>query len=495
MRRGDQMGYLMGIDAGTSSAKALVMDHRGNVLAFESSSYDISIPAPEYAEQDAQLLWKHVSIAVKRALSVVRSGEIDAIGVTGQMHGLVCLDASLAPVRPIIIWADQRSRRQVDFLRNTSIEKCACNPAFTGMALPSLLWIRDNEKENYKKIRHILQPKDYIVYKLTGNIATEFSDASGTLMMNASTCTWNEDDLEKLDLDCSILPPIRKSSEVAGQLSQLAAKELGLPAGLPVVHGGGDTLMQLAGNGVVRPGQIAVNIGTASQISCVIPSAPESYGNLNSFHHILDADIWVSCGASLNGGILLKWCREFFFDNKIHYGDIDAMAQTSSPGAGGIVVLPFICGERSPYLDDGAKGIIFGLTLSNHPSDFFRAMLESVVYSFRDCLRFFPPQAVSDAQYVIASGGGAKSRLWLQIQADILKKPVRFNTAAVEAAKGAAICAGAGTGIYNSIEEGCDIVVRLSDEVIEPDPSSYEVYDERFATYLELYRKNKDLFL
>lgn len=487
------MGYLMGLDVGTSSAKALVMDANGNILAFESSSYDFSIPRPGWAEQDPEMLWRETRTAIAKALAKIGDGQISAIGVTGQMHGLVTLDRYDQAVRPVVIWTDQRSVEEVECLRgNPHFGRCA-NPAATGFALTSLMWIKENEKDNYSRIARVLMPKDYVVFRLTGQLGTDMSDASGTLMLDASRCCWDEELLDSLGLDVSLLPQIRSSVDVIGSLRPEVASDIGLEAGIPVIAGGGDSLMQLVGNGVVRAGQINTNIGTASQINCITDARPDVVGELNSFHHVVD-DLWVRCGASLNGGIVLKWARSLFFHDSIRYSDLDAMAANATPGSGGIVFLPFICGERSPYLDDKAKGILFGLSLSSSPDEFVRSILESVVYSFRDCMRFFDSGIVASNEYIIASGGGAKSRLWLQLQADILGKPIRINTTSVEAAKGAAICAGVGIGVYESISDACAQVVHLSDELIEPDDKVRRIYDERFETYLELYSRNRELF-
>ena len=488
------MGYLLGIDVGTSSSKALIMDYNGTILAFESSSYEFSIPNIGYAEQNANTLWDNVVIAVKKALNKSKIREINAIGVTGQMHGLVTLDGDNNPIRPVIIWADQRSSAEVEVLKNENeFGRCA-NSAATGFALTSLMWLKKNEKESFAKVRKIMMPKDFILLQLTGTIGTDLSDASGSLMLDAETCEWDTRLLKCLDFDSSILPQIHESCEIVGFVRPQIAVMLGLREEIPVIAGGGDSLMQLVGNGVVSDGQINTNIGTASQISCVTNLQPKKGNVLNNFHHVAK-DLWVRCGASLNGGLVLNWAKNLFFRGNIQYDELDKMAEKAPPGSGGIIFLPFICGERAPYFDDKAKGILYGLSISNSPEELIRAFLESVVYSFKDSMRFFDPGIVKGNSYIIASGGGAKSRLWLQLQADILGKPVRINTTSVEAAKGAAICAGVGIRVYESITDACRKVVKLSDRVFEPNEKNMEVYDARFETYLKLYQNNKELFL
>lgn len=488
------MAYLLGIDVGTSSAKVMIIDEAGEKIAGGSSEYDIDIPQTGYAEQSCALLWEAVCSALKQALQrkAIRE-EIAAVGVTGQMHGMVMLDGDKNPVRPTIIWADQRSVRQVDFLQTLHLEEHVGNPMATGFLLPSLLWVKENEPENFARMRYVMLPKDYIRYRLCGSIGTDYSDASGTLLFHLEQADWDRQTLEKLDIPLSVLPPCHSSCSIAGEVSAVSGRETGLKPGIPVIWGGGDTPMQLTGNGVIRAGQLCTNIGTASQINCICRDVPAPGQGINVFHHVPEA-LWMAVGAGLNGGIVLKWMRSVFFPEIKNYQGMDVLAEQSVPGANGLVMLPFLCGERSPYLDPNAKGILFGMTLAHTRKDVIRAGMESVVFSFRGCMEVFHRMGLFMGESIIASGGGVKSPLWLQMQADILGKTIYITEGREACGKGAAIAAGVGCGVYRDIEEACERTVRISDKVYEPDPRCREVYEERFGLYTSLYRNNRELF-
>lgn len=488
------MAYLLGIDVGTSSAKAMIMEETGRMVSGGSYNYDIDISQTGYAEQNGLMLWDAVCEAVRIALRKLGdSPEIAAIGISGQMHGLVMLDHDKQPIRPIIIWADKRSSEQVAELKQLGLSERIGNPIATGFFLPSLLWVKQHEPHHFEKMRYAMLPKDYIRFCLTGEIGTDYSDASGTLLYNLEENDWDSDIVKTYGIPRETLPSCHFSCEIAGEISAQAAEKTGLKAGTPVVFGGGDTPMLLTGNGVIVAGQLSTNIGTASQINCVCDAVPKSGDKLNTFHHI-PSKRWISVGASLNGGIILKWLRSTFLPAIDGFQGMDAFANKSVPGAHGLVLLPFLCGERSPYLDENAKGILFGITLSTNLNDIIRSAMEGVVYSFKDCMRVFEEQKFSMQDEIIASGGGSRSPLWLQMQADILQKTIRVNEGEEEACKGAAIAAGVGCGMYSSLEQACNVVQRLSSVVYEPNLANQSVYEAGFAAYRELYKNNKDLF-
>lgn len=490
------MGYLMGIDLGTSSVKAMIMDESGECKALASRDYDIQFPKAGYTEQDPGMLWQATVQSIRAAMSQcwIHGNEIASIGLTGQMHGLVTLDREKRPIRRVIIWADQRSIRQVRKIRGTTVEENACNPASTGFWLPSLMWMREEEPELFDRIRYILLPKDYIRYCLTGMIGTDYSDASGTLMFHMQKGTWDWENIEKYRIPREVLPSCEKSVKIIGTVTEEAGSLTGLAKGTPVICGGGDGPMQLTGNGAIRPGQLVTNIGTASQIDCISDRVyPDYHYRLNTFCHVPE-NRWITMGAGLNGGIVLKWLKKDIFREIPDYDAMTALAATVPAGAEGLVFLPFLCGERSPYMDAKAKGIFFGLELIHKREHMIRACMESVVYSFLDCMRVFEEIGIPMEDRIIASGGGARSPLWLQMQADILQKEIYTTKGREEACIGAAISAGVGCGIYSSLEEGCRAVVQMDDKVYEPDRSNYETYIRNFEVYRKVYQNNKELF-
>lgn len=489
------MAYLLGIDVGTSSTKAVVMDESGKTVSCGKSAYDIAIPHAGYAEQDCGVLWRAVCESVRAAaadVSVTR--EIRGIGITGQMHGLVLLDREKEPLRPVIIWADKRSKKQVGMLKHDRIERRVGNPVSTGIFLPSLLWVKENEPDLFGKAEYAMLPKDYIRYRLCGAMGTDYSDATGTLLFHLKEKNWDKDITSAYSVRKSILPESHGSCEVAGETDGACLENMGLPAGIPVVYGGGDTPMQLVGNGIVRTGQLNTNIGTANQINCICGFLPKLDPRINIFHHIPE-DAWIAVGAGLNGGILMKWLQNNVFTGYRSFEQMSEAAAESPAGASGLVWLPFLNGERSPYLDENARAILFGMTLAHTRDDIIRAAMESVVFSFRDCMRVFEELGLPMEEEIIASGGGSKSGLWLQMQADILGRPIRVMEGDEDACKGAAIAAGVGCGVYASLQEGCLAAVRPGGRIYEPQAENREVYEKAFQTYLELYRRNKPLFV
>ena len=489
------MAYFMGVDLGTSSAKALIVEGRGEAVALAAEAYDIAIPRPGWAEQDADGLWRACAACIRRALSAsgLASEAIAAVGLSGQMHGLVALDEGLRPVRPAIIWADRRSAAQVEHLRGLGAEDVALNPAATGFLLPSLMWMRENEPERFGRVAHVLLPKDYVRLMLCGELGTDVTDASGTLAMDGARRDWSLPLLDALGLDAALFPEVHMPSQVAGCVMARAAADTGLRAGTPVIYGGGDGPMQLVGNGVVRPGMLTANIGTASQIDLITgsPLIDERH-RMQLFCHAPEGR-WIAMGASLNGGGTLKWLKNAFFDPQTTYRDLDALAEAVPAGSAGLLALPYLCGERSPHMDPCARGTFSGFTLSHTRAHLVRAVMEGVVFALRDCLEVLEALSPQVSGDLIASGGGARSALWRQMQADILKKRVFTTRSTEEACLGAALTAAVGAGEFRDIDEAAS-VVRMNPEVTEPNPRNFALYDERFAQFQQLYRDNRALF-
>lgn len=489
--------YLMGIDLGTSSVKVLLIDEAGNTLGIRANSYEIQSCRPGWAEQDMDRLWEATAAAIKDLLVDigVNPETIKGIGLSGQMHGLVLLNRNRQLIRPAIIWIDQRSAPQLEELCGSGMERqfqdTTLNTPGTGFYASSLLWLKEQEPENYRRIWKALLPKDYIRYRLCGTIGTEETDASGTLIFDTSRRLWAEELAEQVGLDPQIFPACHRSCETAGGVTADCARATGLAQGTPVMFGGGDQPMQAVGNGMISPGMICANIGTGSQLSCVVdrPLFDPSY-RTNTFCHVNGT--WTIMGASLNGGIALNWLRDNFFQGN-GYASLNHYIEEVPAGSDGLIFLPYLAGERSPHMDSNAKAIFFGLTLRHNYKHFARAVMEGITFSLREAMEIFYELGIS-CERVVASGGGAKSRSWLQIQADILGKEIYTSKCTEEACLGAAIIAGVGAGVYGSLGEACGQLVSFKDEVIFPRTENCELYEEQFQKYRQLYPCNRSLF-
>jgi xylulokinase len=492
------MQYLLGIDLGTSSVKVLLMDIGGRVIAVSQEDYGISVPHTGWAEQSPEEWWKVSRSVIKKVLidSRVDRNKVQGIGLSGQMHGMVPLDQKGNVIRPAIIWADQRTREQTDRVRRSMdyemITKTTLNAPATGFYAMSLLWVKEKEPDNYRKIFKAILPKDYIRYKLTRKIGTDTTDASGTLAFDARKRAWSYELIRALDLNSDIFPECHESWEIAGELQTEVAEEIGLAPGTAVVYGGGDHSMQCLGNGIINPGTLSLNIGTGSQVSSPVKQPLyDPLLRMNTFCHVVP-NTWSIMGASLNGGLALKWIKNNMFQEE-GYSSIDEMAEKVNSGSDGLIFLPYLVGERSPHQDPDGRGIFFGLTLKHDKSYFYRAVMEGVIYSLRDSIDILAHLDIK-ADKVVSSGGGARSRLWLQIQADILDREIYVSNVHEQACLGAAITAGVGAGVYKSFEEGCKTAVVFKDEVVEPLKENVKVYNNNYEIYKQLYIRNKDMF-
>ncbi|WP_302326648.1 xylulokinase [Enterocloster lavalensis] len=489
--------YLMGIDLGTSSVKVLLIDSSGIILGVRANSYEIQSRHPGWAEQDMDLLWEATASTIKELLTGtgIDPIQIKGIGLSGQMHGLVLLNRERQLIRPAIIWIDQRSASYLEAMSRSEIyrqfQEITLNTPGTGFYVSSLLWLKEQEPENYRKIWKALLPKDYIRYRLCGKIGTEETDASGTLIFDTSKRLWARDLAERVGIDSQIFPDCYTSCETAGTVTLQCARATGLAPGTPVMFGGGDQPMQAVGNGIISPGTVCANIGTGSQLSCVVdrPLFDKAY-RTNTFCHV--QGMWTIMGASLNGGIALNWLRDNFFQGN-GYASLNRYIDDVPAGSDGLIFLPYLAGERSPHMDSKARAIFFGLTLRHNYKHFARAVMEGITFSLREAMEIFLELGIS-CEKVVASGGGAKSRSWLQIQADILGKEIYTSRCTQEACLGAAIIAGVGAGIYSSLKEACDQLVLFKDEIVYPQDKNCQVYEEQFRKYRQLYPCNRSLF-
>lgn len=489
--------YLLGIDVGTSSLKALLVSPEGRTVALEQQAYEPDILPGSGAEQDPRVWW-NAAVSVLRRIADAhpdKMRDVAGIGLGGQMHGLVALNGMGEPVRPAVIWMDARSGPQVqhiyEALGEERIHAITLNRVCPGFALPSLLWLRDSDSEAFKRIRYIMQPKDYIRYRLTGRIATDASDASSTSAFDTVKRQWAWELIDAVGLERGLFPACLESDEAAGEVTSQAAAETGLVKGTPVVYGGGDQPVQNIGNGAVTEGVVCSSIGTSGQIALFSRTPLRDPGyRVHTFCHAVKRG-WSVFGASLSAGQCLKWLNKQIL-NEPGYAALDAMAAEVEPGSGGMIFLPYLNGERTPHFDSGARGLFIGLSLSHDRRHMVRAVMEGVVFSLKDSLMLFAELGYKPEE-IIAAGGGAKSALWLQMQADIFGVPVRVVKTSEQVCLGAAILAGVGTRVLDSYEQATAAMVRFGDTVYEPDAKNAEVYGDAYRRYRALYTANKEL--
>lgn len=492
------MALLMGIDLGTSGLKVAVFDKNGHTLATGSSDYLFDVPEIGYAEQDPDVWWQATVNAVKGVLQKVQSEDILAVGLSGQMHGLVALDGENRVVRKAILHCDQRSLKQAnqmrEMLKDEGFSRITYNPAFSGFQLISLAWVRDNEPKNYQRIKNVVCPKDYIRYKLCGEVGVEITDASATLAYDIENECWAVDLIKQLGLDESVFPKeIHRPNDVAGTVTQEAAQLLGLKAGTKIVYGGGDQPMQLLGTGVYKTGKLTITIGTSAQVVAVTDSA--IYNPKMNTHTFMTAlpEKWLCMGAVLNGGLTLNWFRRTFMPDK-SYDQISKLASLVDACSDGLVFFPCLAGERTPYIDSTTRGIFLGMSYLHSAKHFARAVMEGVTFAIKSSVDTLKSLGCGD-ETIIASGGAAKSSEWLQMQADIYGRELHLTKTVEQTVTGAAIVAGVGCGLFRDIEQGCKQMVKMSDRVIEPDLKRHEIYTEFYHdVFMKIYENNKNAF-
>ncbi|WP_180539639.1 xylulokinase [Nevskia soli] len=481
----------LGVDIGTGGSRALVVNAEGRIVAGITAAHDeIIMQQPLWAEQNPENWWDASSLAINGALKEagIAPAEVKGIGLSGQMHGLTLLDAEDRVIRPALIWCDQRSQPQVDWvnakLGRQRVLDYIANPVLTGFTLPKLLWVRDHEPALFERVRKVLLPKDYVRFRLTGDYATEVSDASGTALFNVVERRWSTEMVSALGLDAAILPRVYESPEITGTLSEQAAAATGLQAGIPVVGGGGDQAASAVGNGVVEPGFVSCTLGTSGVVFAHMEQvAYDPSGRVHTFCHAVPGK-WHVMGVTQGAGLSLQWFRRELAPG-VEYGELMEEAAEAPAGSQGLYWLPYLMGERTPHLDAGARGGWMGLTARHQRADLIRALVEGVCYSQRDCLDIIEELGVG-VESVRASGGGAKSPFWRQVLADILgKKTVTLETQE-GSAYGAALLAMAGTGAFASVPEACRAVVREVSS-IQPERENIEVYRAGHRTYQALY--------
>lgn len=482
---------LLGLDVGTSGARAVAVDESGNVVAEASSEYPLSSPRPGWSEQDPHDWWRGAKEALGRVASEVGAAEVAGLGLTGQMHGSVFLDESDEVVRPALLWNDQRTGRQCEEITERvgaeRLISIAGNPALTGFQAPKVLWLRECEPENYERVRSVLLPKDYVRLLLTGEKATDASDAAGTLFLDVGARDWSGEILDALEVPASWLPRVHEGPEETGGLRREVSEELGLPAGLPVAAGGGDNAAAAVGTGIVREGLVSSSVGTSGVLFAHTSGfEPDPSGRVHAFCHAVP-DAYHLMGVTLSAGGSLSWWRGTTGKG---YDELVAAASEVPPGAEGLLFLPYLTGERTPHLDPEARGAFVGLTSRHGLEHMTRAVMEGVVFSLRDAMEIMRGLGVPVGQ-VRATGGGARSALWRQLQADVYGEPIRRTTADEGPAYGAALLGGVAAGVYADVGEASS-VLGLREETTEPDEERVKVYEELYGVYRSLYGANRE---
>lgn len=501
------MAFLLGVDIGTSGTKTVLFDESGNTIASALGEYPLYQPNNGWAEQDPEDWWIATFTTIKAVLSKsgVSPEDVKGVGLSGQMHGAVLLDENYTVIRKSIIWCDQRSAAECDQItsligRERLIEITA-NPALTGFTASKVMWVKNNEPHNYEKIKKILLPKDYIRYRLTGEFATEVSDASGMQYMDIPKRQWSSEVLERLGVEKEWLGKLYESQEVTGVISKKAAELTGLKEGTPVVGGGGDQAAGAVGNGIVKNGVISSTIGTSGVVFAYSDKVTiDPLGRVHTFCHAVPGT-WHVMGVTQGAGLSLKWFRDNFCIEEKRTAELmkidpyvlmDQEAEKVNAGCSGLVYLPYLMGERTPHLDPNARGVFFGLSAKHEKSDLLRAVMEGVVYSLKDCLEIIKEMGV-DIKEVRASGGGGKSKLWRQMQADVFGTDITTINSSEGPALGVALLAGVGAGIYSSVQEACDATIKVRSRQ-NADQGLHERYMKNYRLYKNIYTSLKQDF-
>ncbi len=498
--------YLLGIDIGTTGVKAVLINEEGEVVASVLKEYLLYTPQPGWAEQDAEDWWQATKESVRRILTQSRipPQEIKGIGLSGQMHGAVLLGKNNEVLRPPILWCDQRTAEECQWMSEkigNELREKACNPALTGFTAPKVLWVRRHEPDTYRKITKILLPKDYIRLRLTGVFATEVSDASGTLFLDVKKRKWSEEILTLLEIPREWMPQVYESPVPSGEITRQAAQETGLHPGTPVVGGGGDQAAGAVGNGVVKSGIISSTIGTSGVVFAFTDEVKvDPQQRVHSFCHSVPGK-WHIMGVMLAAGGSFQWFRnqlgglEKELARILEIDPYEILTQEASRapvGSEGLVFLPYLMGERTPHADPNAKGVWIGLTMRHTKAHLTRAIMEGVAYGLRDSLEIIK-ELGTPIQQVRASGGGGKSSLWRQIQADIFGYEMVTINATEGPAFGVALLAGVGTDIYSTVEEACEKTIKITSRT-QPIEKNVRIYDEYYRIYRSLYPPLKPVF-
>lgn len=491
---------LLGIDVGTSGTRAVLIDERGRIV-HEATAEHAAFASPQtgWAEQDAGDWWRATCEAVRKVVAQTSADEIGCVGFSGQMHGTTLLDERDEPLRPAIIWCDVRSdaecRQLTEQIGAERLIELVANPALENFTLTKLLWVREHEPEIWRRVRSVLLPKDYVRLRLTGERATDAADASGTLLFDVRARGWSNEMLEATGIDRELLPRVYESPEVTGTISAEGAAATVLRAGTPVVAGAGDQAAGAVGLGITKPGAVSSIIGTSGVVFAATDQAAlDPRGRVHTFCHAIP-DRWHVMGVTQAAGLSLRWLRDLLdvtpADGRDAYDVMCDEAASVPPGSDGVVWLPYLMGERTPHLDPHARGALLGLTARHTRAHVTRGVLEGVAHSLRDTLTIFAEMRVP-VESIRVGGGGARSALWRQIQADVFGQPVETVETEEGAAYGAAILAGVGAGVWSDVGAACAEVVRTRERT-EPDANAVETMNSRYEVYRSLYPRLRDV--
>jgi len=495
--------HLLGIDVGTGGTRVLIVDKKGKIIASATENHEpFASPKIGWAEQNPEDWWRACGIAVRGALSNgnLTDADISCVGFSGQMHGAVMLDEADAPIRPALIWCDVRTEKQCEELtRKIGAERLiqlTCNPALPNFTLTKLLWVRENESQNWARVRSVMLPKDYVRFRLTGDKATDVADASGTLMLDVAKRRWSSEVLKAAEINESLLPKLYESQDVCGKISHAGAAATGLREGTPVVAGAGDQAAGATGMGIVTPGSASATIGTSGVVFAATDRpALDPKGRLHTFCHAIPGR-WHVMGVTQAAGLSLRWFRDQFGagpeDGRDPYERLSDEASKVPAGCEGLLWTPYLMGERTPHLDPNARAALVGLTASHTRAHVIRAILEGVAFSLKDTFAIFEEMGVP-VNNIRLGGGGARSPLWRRIQADVYGHEVEIVEAEEGAAYGAAILAGVGARVWSSVDDACRAVVRVKTRVA-PDAAAVSVLRKQYQAYDRVYPATKSVF-
>ncbi|MCM8817100.1 MAG: xylulokinase [Candidatus Omnitrophica bacterium] len=498
--------YVIGIDLGTTGVKSVLVDEKGKVIDSCVEGYPLITPKPLWAQQDPESWWQATIKSLKSLVSRINPSSLVGIGLTGQMHGSVFLDQNGNILYPAILWCDQRTARECDEINEKvgkeKIFDITCNPVLTGFQAPKILWLKNNHPEIYKNVKKVLLPKDYIRFRLTGEFATDVSDASGTSLFDVKKRNWSQEILDILEIPLQWLPSPFESVEITATISNEIQNLTGIPAGVPVVAGAGDQAAGAIGTGITKEKLISISLGTSGVVFAFSDKVfVDPKGRLHTFCHAVPGK-WHLMGVMLSAGGSFRWFRDVLGTQEIEqaratgkdpYEILVSLAEKAPRGCDGVVFLPYLAGERCPYPDPNAKGVFFGLSLKTTKADLIRAVLEGVSFGLRDSVEIMKEIGLPFGGHCRVSGGGARSRFWTQLLADIIGEKMVRLVSEEGPAYGAALLAGSGTKIFPEIEKTCDMFIEIKDEFI-PEKTNYEFYTKIYNIFRSLYSQLEGSF-
>ena len=501
------MDYLLGLDIGTGGVKALLVDAKGKVIASVTTEIGMNVPRPLWAEQDPEDWWRAAKASIRSVISKsgVNSRAIKGIGLSGQMHSLVLLDTSFRVLRPSILWCDNRVTKERRWIEERvgleNLKDLVANPPLEGFTLPKIIWVRNNEPDIYKKIHKLCLPKDYIRFRLTGELMMEVSDSSGTIMFDVRNRKWSAELLSLVDVPLSFLPDVKESIDICGTIIPGPADETGLAPGTPVVGGGADNPCGAVGNGIVREGRVSASIGTSGVIFAHTDTVKIDPGmRVHTFCHTAPYK-WYIMGVVLTAGGAFRWLRDELAAEEIReakearvdpYEILTREAQKAPPGSEGLFFLPYLSGERTPHQDGQARGSWVGLTLGHHRPHLVRSVMEGITFALRDSIEIMR-ELGTDVRQVRSTGGGGKSLFWRQMLADVFNTEVVTVNSGEGPAFGAAILAGVGVGLYRSVEDASDDLIQVVSST-QPNKENTGRYEDCYGVFRSLYPALKNSF-